>query len=199
MKSRIIFLFILFIILSSVAYAQLPPVDMNITNYITPEYRMIPGSRLNMKLPQGFVANPEGYGYIDSKRGAAITITEERTTIDSTLRLFDLSFDSTGSDSHGSKIDSRWPLVINGEKAQLVSLRTKDESGERNEGRLFIGDSSRTYVVSASAPVMKNDELPKELREALLSVVYDPTQRPLAPGDDGTTTGSTPCKCNEKK
>jgi hypothetical protein len=173
--------------------------ELQITNYITPEYHIIPGSRLNMKLPQGFVPNPEGYGYINKNSGATITITQERTAYDSTLRLFNSGFDSTGTDTHGSQIESRWGLVINNESAELVTLRTNGEAGERTEGRIFIGDSIRTYVVTASVPSKKGEELPKELREALLSVVYDPTQRPLAPGDDGTTTGSTPCKCNEHK
>lgn len=189
---------ILFSFLSvNVASAQ---ENFAITNYFSPKYRDLTMMKISLIPPVGFIRDTEMLGFIDREHGAALRAELIKQSIDSTSNYFFAHFDSIEhKDSLGMKIIESFHFRINGFIAHLVNMTSKVEGNDYLEWRLFIGDTSSTYLIKGFMPANGSKNLEQQIRSALLSVFYEPDRRLLPPGTDPTTTSTSACNCHNKK
>lgn len=171
-----------------------------ITNYFSPQYRDFQMMKVSIIPPAGFEKDTEVAGFINIKNGAAIRAQEIKQSIKQTSDYFFSHFDSTEhKDSLGMKLIETFNFKINGFESHLVNMTGKVEEEDYLEWRLFIGDTSSTYIINGFMPANGRTSLEQQIRSALLSVFYEPDRRLIPPGGDATTTSSSACNCHNKK
>lgn len=181
------------------SYAQ--EQTINVTNYLTVDYRDYPFTKISLKLPDGYTFSPIDNGFRNEKTKSVIRIEEVTAPVlsvaDGFLRRFDVT---TAIDSFGFTLREKMSVSLNNKyRGFLVGLSAEVDGDDYNHVWLFIGDESRTYVIKAMTPEDNGEGEIRTLRAAILSAFYDPTRIMLQPGQDPTTTSSSSCKCNDKK
>jgi hypothetical protein len=172
---------------------------INVTNYLTEDYRDYPFTKISLKLPDGYAFSPIDNGFRNDKTKSVIRIEEVTapvlTVVDGFLRRFDVT---TAIDSFGFTLREKMSVMLNNKyRGFLVGLSAEVDGDDYNHVWLFIGDETKTYVIKAMTPEENGEGEIRTLRAAVLSVFYDPDR--IMPGQDPTTTSSSSCKCNEKK
>jgi hypothetical protein len=192
-----IFLFTLLITVN--AFAQQKQETFTITNYFNQHYRDFPMMKISIVPPEGFGKDTDQVGFLDSKNEAAIRAEEIKHDVRTASADFFKLFDSTGlNDSLGLKLLESYNFKINGYEAHLVNVSGKIEGEDYLQWRMFIGDTSDTYVLKSFIPAKKKNALEQKVRTALLSVFYEPDRRLIPIGVDPTTTSSSACNCHNK-
>lgn len=174
---------------------------INVTNYLTEDYRDYPFTKISLKLPDGYSFSPIDNGFRNEKTGSVIRIEEVTAPVlhvaDGFLRRFDVT---TAIDSFGFTLREKMSVMLNNKyHGFLIGLSAEVDGDDYSHVWLFIGDQTKTYVIKAMTPEDNGEGEIRTLRAAVLSAFYDPTRIMLAPGQDPTTISSSSCKCNDKK
>lgn len=174
---------------------------INVTNYLTEDYRDYPFTKISLKLPAEYMFSPIDNGFRNEKTKSVIRIEEVSspvlTVADGFLRRFDVT---TAIDSFGFTLREKMGVMLNNKyRGFLVGLSAEVDGDNYSHVWLFIGDDTKTYVIKAMTPEDNGEGEIRTLRAAVLSAFYDPTRIMLAPGQDPTSTSSSSCKCNDKK
>lgn len=201
MKKILHIAIVLAVVLVGVTTSLAQEQTINVTNYLTEDYRDYPFTKISLELPDGYVFSPIDNGFRNEKTNSVIRIEEVKSPVlsvaDGFLRRFDVT---TAIDSFGFTLREKMSVVLNNKyRGFLVGLSAEVDADDYNYVWLFIGDEARTYVIKAMTPEDNGEGEIRTLRAAILSAFYDPTRIMLAPGQDPTTISSSSCKCNDKK
>ena len=174
--------------------------NFTITNYFSPKYRDFQMMKISIIPPAGFEKDTDQVGFIDPKSRAAIRAEVIKQGIRQTSEYFFTHFDSTtNKDSLGMKIIESFRFTINGFRSHLVNMTAKVEGEDYLEWRLFIGDTTSTYLIRGFMPASGRTSLEQQIRTSLLTIFYEPDRRLIPPGTDATTTTTSACNCHNKK
>ncbi len=181
------------------AVAQEGSNALTITNYVSEKYRDFPLTKVSIILPDGFVSDSDSFGFINKQHHASLVVDDHRENVLMAANEFIKMFnDSDHTDTlHHKLIESYW-CKINGFDGFLVGMSSPDSPDRISQWWMFIGDHSGSYVIRGVLPEKRDDEISKQIRNALLTVFYEPDRRLVAPGADPTTTGTSACRCHQK-
>lgn len=185
-----------------IAMTRLSAQPITITNYFTERYRDIPMTRISLLLPDGFVWDTLDNEYRNEQQNITLRSEEVSNAFPQVraefLSRFTQASDAYLSDSLGFLLTSSERFRINGFDAMLCSLLVSDDwHSDIEHTWLFIGDSTRTYVIKMIGG--RSDASRHDKQTTLLSVIYDPARVIIPRGGDPTVKSSSSCKCNDKK
>jgi hypothetical protein len=185
-----------------IAMTRLSAQPITITNYFTERYRDIPMTRISLLLPDGFVWDTLDNEYRNEQQNITLRSEEVSNAFPQVraefLSRFTQASDAYLSDSLGFLLTSSERFRINGFDAMLCSLLVSDDwHSDIEHTWLFIGDSTRTYVIKMIGG--RSDASRRDKQTTLLSVIYDPARVIIPRGGDPTVKSSSSCKCNDKK
>ncbi len=185
-----------------IAMTRLSAQPITITNYFTERYRDIPMTRISLLLPDDFVWDTLDNEYRNEQQNITLRSEEVSNAFLQVraefLSRFTQASDAYLSDSLGFLLTSSERFRINGFDAMLCSLLVSDDwHSDIEHSWLFIGDSTRTYVIKMIGG--HSDASRRDKQTTLLSVIYDPARVIIPRGGDPTVKSSSSCKCNDKK
>ncbi len=181
-------------------YAQERHDALTITNYVSEKYRDFPLTKVSIILPEGFVSDSDTFGFSNKQHTASLVVDDHRENVLMAVTEFIKNFnDSDHTDSlHRKLIESYW-CKINGYDGFLAGIANPDSQERISQWWMFIGDRSGSYVIRGILPENGDDAISKQIRNALLTVFYEPDRRLVAPGADPSTTGTSACRCHQKQ
>ncbi|PLX06250.1 MAG: hypothetical protein C0596_17400 [Marinilabiliales bacterium] len=160
---------IIFIFLSFTAFSQsYNSKAIEITNKHNANYQNVTGTKLQIFPPQGFVKSKSYNGYSHQIAGSSIVITEIAGDVH---RNF-IGFDKKQLFKTGVIVDKSSFYLINGFDAMLIEGNQSAYGKVYNRIMLVIGDYNITYLISASVLSNSSEKHQKEVKEALLGVIF---------------------------
>lgn len=182
--------------------SRLPEVDegeipKTATNYLTDQYKDIPGTKLSLIAPDSFTYDSGLGGWTSaSKRSWVITSNLQGMPLMAAGIYKARLTDKTRSDALDGALLGEWDITMNARKSRLLKVHTAFGGDEYLQYVLFIGDSMTAYRVTGT---VHSDELllAPNMRAALLGTFFD-AERQL--NGNTTQTSASPCNCeNDKK
>ncbi len=173
---------------------------LTITNYVSEKYRDFPLTKVSIIPPDGFVSDSDSFGFTNKAHNASLVVDDHRENVLMAANEFIKMFnDSDHTDTlHRKLIESYW-CKINGFDGFLAGLSNPDSPDRISQWWMFIGDHGGSYVIRGILPEKGDEEISKQIRNALITVFYEPDRRLVAPGADPTTTGTSACRCHQKQ
>jgi hypothetical protein len=183
--------------------------NFTITNYFSEKYRDFPMSKISIIPPAGFVKDTAEFGFISRSNNSSIRVIDMKKNVDTVFESFIHGVDSTGrsgkyklgiinTETGPIEVLEIYDFKINGFSSHLVKLFEYTEGEKYFVWTLFTGDTATTYMINGFLPKRKQNELEQPIRNALLSVFYEPNRRILPIGADATSTSVSACGCHDK-
>jgi hypothetical protein len=130
----------------------------------------VPGTKVSLDPPSGFVLSSNFPGVQDAERAASIIINELQTSTD--LILDGLTKDNLLT--RGMTMVSSQPAAMGGRPAVLINATQVVNGAIFEKWMGAMGDGETTILVVAAYPQALADELREELRKAVLSATWMP-------------------------
>ena len=143
---------------------------VEITNNLNANYQNVTGTKIKMIPPSGFAKSTDYNGFSHKIAGSSIMVTELPGDVN---RNF-LGFDKKSLFKTGVIVDKTTFYRINGFDAMLIEGKQSAYNRVYTRIMLVIGDIYRSYLISASVLSTASEKHKSEVKESLLSVIYDP-------------------------
>ncbi len=140
------------------------------TNNLNANYLTIVGTKIKMIPPKGFIFSKTFTGFSNELAGSTIVITEVPGEVNRNM----IGFDKKYLIKSGVVVDKQTFYKINDYDALLIEGKQVAYGKTYNKIMLLIGDIYRSYLISASIPSEISQKHISEVKEAVLSVIYDP-------------------------
>lgn len=147
--------------------------SVKITNNLSANYVEITGTKIKIVPPKGFIRATSYTGFTHEIAGTSIVVTEIPGEVN---RNF-IGFDKKYLFKSGVIVEDQTYYQINGFDALLVTGKQAAYGKTYYRLMLVIGDIYRTYLLSASIITTSSDKHVAEVKDALLSVIYDPEKK----------------------
>ncbi len=144
-----------------------------ITNKHNANYQKVIGTKIQIIPPQGFVKSKGYNGFMHQLAGSSIVITEIAGDVH---RNF-VGFDDKQLFKTGVIVDKTSYYEINGFDALLIEGKQSAYGKVYKRIMLVTGDLYRTYLLSASVLSTSSVKHLNEVKESLLSIIYNPDQK----------------------
>lgn len=158
------YLLITFVFLSLSSGAQNPIKKIVITK--SSDHVNIPGTKLFMILPDGFIVSSGIQGFVNDKIKARVQVIEYNTGTNFNEKNAENSFKSKGYSL--LKIED---YNLNSYRGKLAFLKRE----ETKESVLMLGFSDTTFTIVIVAHFTPNSAISEQLKKSLLSSYYDPS------------------------
>lgn len=134
------------------------------------EPERIPGTRVSIEVPDGFIPATGFQGFMHPDRGASITVSEVPQPFD----MYRQNFSREAIEDRGMSVREHGRLTVDSFDGILV--RGIDATGETayEAWLLVFGDLRRSVMIIASYPERQAAGFRVEARDALLSVQWEP-------------------------
>lgn len=142
-------------------------------NVMSTDYVAVEGTQLSIKLPKGFVKSERFVGYEHKIAGSSIVVSE----VPGEVRKNFLAFGKVNLIQRGLLIEKEELYLINGFDALLQYGQQSSYNKMYRRWLLVIGDNEKTFLLNASAPAETSMEHGAEIKESLLSVIYQPSKK----------------------
>ncbi len=131
----------------------------------------VPGTKCSLIPPSGFVSATTFSGFQNTEAGASIMINELPAPYQ---QLVD-GFTTEALKTRGMTLISKETIDLNDSKATLFKVMQPANGTTYLKHMLVFGDTEHTVLVNGIYPEA-SESLEKKIKEALLSIVYDPSQ-----------------------
>lgn len=133
----------------------------------------VPGTKVSLVPPEGFVAASQFPGFKRSDAGSSIIVTEIPAPV-SKLRAV---MTEEGLASQGMTLLNATPQSVSGQIAQLLHV-TQTANGTAFEKWLVVlGDETQTVMIVGAYPQSLAEHMSDPIKQALLSANWDPNQQ----------------------
>jgi hypothetical protein len=140
------------------------------TNTKTDTYVDVPGMQLSMIPPRDFEYSDRFNGFEHKLAGSSIMISEVPGDVHQNF----LAFGKASLIKTGIILENEALYQINGYDALFQQGEQGAYGKVYTKFLLVIGDYTKTFLISASLPIETSVTHKKEVREAMLTVIYDP-------------------------
>lgn len=162
-----------------------------INNIKSDNHKQIAGTKFFLIPPTGFIPATNFQGFQQMNSGASILVTEiPGPFIESTK-----GFNEQGLKTQGVVLKKKEEIKVNGTQGLFLTAEQFAYGTNYSKYILVFGDSKATYIVNGTYP-KEVTELDKDIRESMLSVVYESalTVDPLSTVSFTVDTESTKLK-----
>ena len=139
-----------------------------INNSTTEDHKQIPGTKFFIVPPTGFVAATSFQGFQQINSGASILVIEIPGPFSESIK----GFTEQGLKTRGMVLQMQEEINLNGYQGLLLTAEQFAHGTNYSKYILVFGDSNATYMVNGTFPE-EFEELEKDVRESILSVVYE--------------------------
>lgn len=134
-----------------------------------PRFRRVPGTRVHMLRPEGFVAAKKFVGLESLRGNARIVVTAEPTPVEG----LDSAFSDEALLKQGMAVISREPSAMGSTAGELSVYRTLRKKGPaRRIWTRYFGGRSRRFIITASSSAKRANELDEGIMLALRSARF---------------------------
>lgn len=155
------------VLLSSlVAFSIMVQAQKTITNTLTPEHRVVPGSKLRLVVPEGFEFGQDFVGFVHPVSQANLLIAEQPIAFEK----IDANLNEEALLARGVVLQNKEPLRINGFKATLITGRQVGNGANLIKYILVFGSASSSTLLSASVPA-DQPEMAQSVLNSMLGVL----------------------------
>lgn len=170
---QVLLLFIT-ICVNSVLFAQTGKNQaIEIINEKTGNHKDIPGMQISIIPPHDFVFSDRFTGFEHKIAGSSIMISEVPGDVHHSF----LGFSKANMMKAGMIVENEILYQINGYDALFQKGQQGAYGKIYTKYILVIGDYKKTFMLSASLPIETSQTHKKEVKEALLSIVYEPDRK----------------------
>ncbi len=161
-----------FIIIPVLAYLQTnsPAVFETDSNYVS-----IPGTRISLDPPKGFVMASKFAGIKHPARGASILVAE----MDKPLSAIQQGFTKEGFSGQGMDLHQSTKLFIGFEECLLYKATKTTGEISFSKWIIIFGDDSSSVMISGTFPDSFETELSRNIENCLLSAHFNPYKKIL--------------------
>lgn len=139
-----------------------------INNIKSDNHNQIAGTKFFLIPPTGFIPATNFQGFQQMNSGASILVTEiPGPFIESTK-----GFNEQGLKTQGVVLKKKEEIKVNGTQGLFLTAEQFAYGTNYSKYILVFGDSKATYIVNGTYP-KEVTELDKDIRESMLSVVYE--------------------------
>jgi hypothetical protein len=148
--------------------------------YRSSDHVAVPGTRIRMIPPQGFVVSPNFSGFQQESTGSSIMVVSMPASFD----VISKEMLEGGLAKQGIKVESQEEVQISERPALLISGSQKAYGLYYTKYTLIFGTDSETIVINGATPIEKRSAA-NAIRKSLLTTLYDPAMEidPLAHAD----------------
>lgn len=171
-------------------------VPKSVTNYLTEQYKDIPGTKLSLIVPDSFSYDAALGGFASQSKQTWIIASSLQTKPLLAAGVYKSRLtDKSRPDALDGELLGEWDLSINAQPVRLFKVATALGNREYLQYALFLGDTSGSYRIIGS---VHEDELTlaSKIQSSLLSIFFDADRKI---GGNGIQTSSSPCNCERDK
>lgn len=139
-----------------------------INNIKTNKHRQIPGTKFFLVPPTGFVNATNFQGFQQVSSGASILVMEIPGPFSESTK----GFNEQGLKTQGVILKKKEEIKVNQNEGFFITTEQFANGTNYSKYILVFGDAKATYMVNGTFP-KEVTELDKDIRECLLSVVYE--------------------------
>ncbi len=143
---------------------------IEINNNDNANYIAVPGTKIKIIPPRGFVSSKRFLGFEHEIAGSSIVITEIPENINKTMMGFDKAYLLKA----GIFLESQKFYRINNFDALLITGKQTAYNNIYIKHLLIIGNTKISYLLNASLLATSSEKHQKEVLESLLSVIFMP-------------------------
>lgn len=158
-----LFLTLIGLFATTLAFAQ-----GEINNTKTDHHKQIAGTKFFLVPPSGFINANNFQGFQQLNSGASILVMEIPGPFSETTK----GFNEQGLKTQGVVLKKKEEIKINGNHGLFLTTEQFAYGTNYSKYILVFGDSKATYMVNGTFP-KEVTELDKDIRESMLSVVYE--------------------------
>jgi hypothetical protein len=172
--------------------AQPEETEKSVTNYLTEQYKDIPGTKLSFLPPKSFTYDPRIGGWSSTSKGSWIisSSVQGKPLLAAGLYKARLS-DISRPDAIEGSLLQEWDISLNARQSKLFKIETSLGGDDHLQYVLFTGDTTGYRVIGS----VHGDELEfvPQVKKAVLSIFFDPER--IINGQNPTQTSASPCNC----
>jgi hypothetical protein len=137
----------------------------------------VPGTRISLVPPSGFVPSPQFAGFWQEEKGASIMVMELPGPYSQVSAGFS---DSAKLAARGIAVSSREEITIGGIKGAIFRMEQSAYGTDYVKWALLIGDETESVMVTATFPRELDAELSEKLRQSILTSLWT-RSKPIPP------------------